>query len=489
MNKFFLTLSFFLSGYALSYAQDWVKLLEGFQSKNASKILTLPNGDFVISGQINEAGQIYNQSGYLVRTDPSGEILWEGRYGSTSADGAFILNEQFVDVALSTDGHLIAVGSRTPAQPNAYYISDVFVAKIDLEGKEIWKKYFNWSKTDVGLGVEALPNGELVICGNTNSFNVLGELDGFLMKINGDGELQWLELYDIDTGDEWLHDVILTSDQKLLAVGTAQLPNTGNRALALKIDLERNLEWRHTYGSYALKATAVVENKSGRFGLCGQGYGLNSSFVNLLMEIDGNGDEVWGDVYFPPGSIPVIDELFDLLPCDEGGYVAVGVSGIDPFDGFHFIRVDAAGDTLKTVSFFDGAPYTEFGLSLTWTQDGGLAAAGGRVKPGGDYDLVLLHTSDFGCTKPGLLIGTQELPVLEAVISPNPAKDIILLSLPSNTAISQIQVYDLSGKLITQQNAQNIREINVSKLQNGTYFLKIKSESGQVFLNRFLKMD
>ena len=61
------------------------------------------------------------------------------------------------------------------------------------------------------------------------------------------------------------------------------------------------------------------------------------------------------------------------------------------------------------------------------------------------------------------------------IISPNPVKDILTLTLPK--AENEIKIFDLQGKLLLQQNVGFSAEINVSMLPTGTYVLVVNGES------------
>ena len=60
-------------------------------------------------------------------------------------------------------------------------------------------------------------------------------------------------------------------------------------------------------------------------------------------------------------------------------------------------------------------------------------------------------------------------------ISPNPVKDKLTLTLPK--AENEIKIFNLQGKLLSQQNVGFSAEINVSMLQTGTYVLVVNGES------------
>ena len=63
-------------------------------------------------------------------------------------------------------------------------------------------------------------------------------------------------------------------------------------------------------------------------------------------------------------------------------------------------------------------------------------------------------------------------------IYPNPFSGY--LSLKSSTPLKLITIYDVTGKLVVQQNATNgsIQTINTESLSNGYYFLRVVDSNG-----------
>ncbi|WP_033961402.1 DUF7619 domain-containing protein [Psychroserpens jangbogonensis] len=75
------------------------------------------------------------------------------------------------------------------------------------------------------------------------------------------------------------------------------------------------------------------------------------------------------------------------------------------------------------------------------------------------------------------LLSVSEFDFNDFEVFPNPAKDKFTVKL--NTSINgTLSVYDIQGKLILDQNVteSNLIEMNVSQLQNGMYFIKLKSD-------------
>jgi hypothetical protein len=67
--------------------------------------------------------------------------------------------------------------------------------------------------------------------------------------------------------------------------------------------------------------------------------------------------------------------------------------------------------------------------------------------------------------------------ISKASISPNPAQNMVKVSLNSNELIKNIQLFDVTGKLILNQNNINKSSTNlyVSDLNSGLYIVVIKT--------------
>jgi len=65
-------------------------------------------------------------------------------------------------------------------------------------------------------------------------------------------------------------------------------------------------------------------------------------------------------------------------------------------------------------------------------------------------------------------------------VFPNPSTGIVNLASKNNTAINEVQVTDLNGRVVKNVNTNGVSEaqINISELTSGVYFLNIKTDAG-----------
>ncbi|MDR2836077.1 MAG: ExeM/NucH family extracellular endonuclease [Bacteroidales bacterium] len=71
-------------------------------------------------------------------------------------------------------------------------------------------------------------------------------------------------------------------------------------------------------------------------------------------------------------------------------------------------------------------------------------------------------------------------------IFPNPASSTISLQLSEN--IKQLEIFNITGKIVDSIYYFNSKEINISNLQKGVYFVKILTESNKYYLQKFVKL-
>jgi len=85
-----------------------------------------------------------------------------------------------------------------------------------------------------------------------------------------------------------------------------------------------------------------------------------------------------------------------------------------------------------------------------------------------------------------VVIGVDEFKKQAFRIFPNPAKNEIHID--SNTIdIQKIQILNLQGKLVLQQNRITDNKLNVSRLRSGLYIVKVTSIEGNIFSQKIIK--
>lgn len=66
-------------------------------------------------------------------------------------------------------------------------------------------------------------------------------------------------------------------------------------------------------------------------------------------------------------------------------------------------------------------------------------------------------------------------------IYPNPAKNVLYIDKSQSNYPTKIEIYDVNGKLVLQQETEKINQnkMDISQLTTGIYFVTIKNESNE----------
>ncbi len=203
------------------------------------------DGGFALLGYTNS--QIDGGDFYLVRTDASGNLLWENTFGPDYVDYGFSIIE-------NQAGELIMAGTENgffnPTQTDFKTPhSDILIIKTDAAGKQIWYKKIGGTDHDWARDIVESPDGGYYICGSTQSYGS-GNFDIFLARINENGDLIWLRTFG-GTHFDYGEKLALTDDGHIYIAGTtSSYTNDLNPDhILIKTDMEGNQVWQKVLGS------------------------------------------------------------------------------------------------------------------------------------------------------------------------------------------------------------------------------------------------
>jgi len=150
----------------------WEKSLGGQEIETTYVIKNTNDGNFILAGETRSNDQdISVQNGaadvWIVKMNPKGSILWEKNYGGTSFDAAR-------SITPTQDNGFVIVGSSRSIDIDVVENkgqNDVWIIKIDANGKLIWQKSIGGSEIDFAYGVAQLSNGSIITVGDSSSSN------------------------------------------------------------------------------------------------------------------------------------------------------------------------------------------------------------------------------------------------------------------------------------------------------------------------------
>ena len=226
---------------------------------------------------------------------------------------------------LTNDGNIIIVG-----QTNSPGISrgndDIWVSKINSDGKEIWYKAYGQKNHEVGYDIVELDNGGFIVVGYRDYYNDSGK-DILIINIDSEGNKLWEKTI----GSNGIHDEIAYSISKsknygyIICASTNSSENDWFNPQVINIDFSGNIIWNLIYNGSGLKHTRWVATSTNDGGAAITGTtnyyaeaGNNEDAY--LMKIDKNGKKLW-DLAIPGG---MNDWGWDIIETISGDLVLTG---------------------------------------------------------------------------------------------------------------------------------------------------------------------
>lgn len=220
------------------------------------------DGGFIIAGRTtsNTSGP---EDAYWIKTDNSGNMQWQYQYGGANIDAVY-------SVDLCSDGGYI-LGGQTKSYGAG--LGDLFLIKINSLGIFQWRKTFGTIENDYGETVISTLDGGFIISGAIDDGTGFGSWNGYIVKTDNAGNMQWNKIFGYGTDNESLNLVRQLQDSTFVLAGSTRLNSSVKfQGWLMKVNTMGDSLWSHTYGSsiprddyfYGLDLT-----NDGGFILCG----------------------------------------------------------------------------------------------------------------------------------------------------------------------------------------------------------------------------
>lgn len=239
------------------------------------------NGQYAVTGSTGSFGN-GNTDAFLALVDSMGWVRWEKSYGGFNNDiGRSII--QLADSGFVITGYTNSFGS------GGY---DVLVVRTDKAGTLIWQKAFGGLDWDFGYCVKTSPGGDsLIVAGSTYSYGY-GKMDGYILKIDLNGVLQWQDTYGGPEDDEFKSFVVTSTNHYAFAGTTKSMGDLNGDCWLVKTGLAADSVFSIKHGDNKKQfINDIVEGVSGDFVMAGATdiAGRDTTW-GYLLSLDQNGN-------------------------------------------------------------------------------------------------------------------------------------------------------------------------------------------------------
>jgi hypothetical protein len=323
---------------------------------------------------------------------------WDRTYGDSGPD-------RFNRLVRVSDGY-VAAGFESPGGDDP---EDGWLMKVDDDGDRTWGRTYGSDDDERLVDVVETTDG-YVAAGSASPPDTTGSDEGFAVKVDDGGTRQWIYT-DPDDSRTPFTSLVEAGDGGYLLVGTSAATGSSSGAV-VKVDDGGTRQWNRFYDSAFVFVDVVsavdADPTDADFVLAGfTGFPILGSTEGLLLGIDAGGERQWRRTY------TALDNSFcySIEPTGDG-YVVSGAAYADSsdssvtLDGW-LLSVDAAGDVRWNESYDDGD--RSLFLSDVAPAAAGYLAVGqsGNEAEGTAHPEVLQVTTDGSVDRRGALGGER----------------------------------------------------------------------------------
>lgn len=508
------TVALFLCAILNISAQErvvWQKDIPSSTQDFLSQVTTTIDGQYLISGSSIQVGKIpaenKQNNGYdyhLVKLDQNGELVFEKYFSGTQHD--------YLTSTVSTEdgGFLLSGTSFSGKNGDKKDISkggsDLWLVRVNPFGEELWQKTIGTQADEEARSVIQTTDLGFFVAGNVkNSSKGYGSKDIFVIKLDKDGK----EISQLILGGHGFDEVekmIPTKDGGTLlgvysrsnAGGSKNTENFGEGDYyIIKLDKNGKLEWEKNYGgkeddhlrTLALTSNGYIiggESRSEKSG--NKTVGIEEGTDLWLVALSEKGEEIWQksynfgnrDVLIGASVINTSDNK-DTKGILMGGYTqAEGRIQTDD-EKFWILYLDQNGNEQWRKHVQGESHKKEERLSdLKLNRDGSIILAGTSAEELGKENWKIVKLADKQIDQ---LIEKQDIRIY-----PNPVTDYTYIEIGYGFKEADITVYDMGGRQLQSVKTKNkVTKINTQSLIQGAYLIYIKTDTNKTANAKLIK--
>ncbi len=277
--------------------QQWLK-----QAGTTGRIATDNSGNVYLGGGLGDVS--------IAKYDSEGNQLWTQQFGTVTLEISFDLDVDDYGNLYVTGYTLGDLGGPNESEltlgPIPVPSTDVWIAKYDSNGNQLWLKQFGSPNFDEAFGVAIDSDGHAYTTGWTvgdfGGFNA-GAYDVWVAKTDSEGNQLWLKQFGTEDYD-WSWDAVTDRDSNVYITGWTLGDlgglNAGSYdAWVAKYDSEGNQLWLKQFGTAGDDAATRIDvDGFGNFYLTGYtdadfGGSNAGSYDAWVAKYDSEGNQLW----------------------------------------------------------------------------------------------------------------------------------------------------------------------------------------------------
>ena len=557
-----LLLCFGFTHFAFSQQYYQTTTFGGLSIENAVNSTSDNNGNIYTAGLYSQSITVGNETitwnggnvdGFLSVFDSQGNPIDVKSFGGAFDDAA-------VDVAVDANGNIYITGYFVGSGPSAFDADpgpgvvlleqcsniasrDCFIIKLDTNRQLVWAKQisnpYGGAANEDSKAIAVDSSGNVYVAGSfvladfnpdpvdTEEILTQGGTsgnDGFLVKLNTNGEFQWVKVFEA-AGNASVEDMTLDENEDILLTGrfvntidldpsdttVAQFTSNGeNDVFVVKLDNMGNYVWGNTFGGSGGDSVNVITHTPS--GICVGGYlegsvdldpgtGVDTITTNGALDgffsvFDNTGNYLYGKIIGSTNDNSVLERVYGITPSNDGNLIISGTfGGTTDFDASaavanstsngdsdnYILKVMPDGTYIEhhTIGGTDreGSPQVIENSAGDYLFIGTFSSPSVDFNPFSGVDTQNnsgsnpdIYVSRFN-TSTSMGVNAQNLELLK--LWPNPVSNFIEIS--GVTRPITYEIFTMAGQLL--KSGEYKHPISVEGLEKGMYFITLKNET------------
>jgi hypothetical protein len=264
----------------------------GSSSYNSGNtIIFAPDNHLMIGGEKNwlycsachEIGKAW-----IAMVDYKLDIIWEKTF---NVEG----NSRVLDMCTDNKEGFGMVGVSQIDRSGA---SKAWFAYADWTGNIVHDNTYNYLFQDKATGIINLGNNGFIICGYSQTSN-LSESIAWILKTDENGEVQWKQEFKTNIGINVLQRIIELDKENFIAIGHTSAKGSGwQDGWVIKLNSNGEILWDKTYGTKNKDIFTSAVKQDNNIIIAGTTFvPIKNTTDGWIVKIDKNGELLWNKTY------------------------------------------------------------------------------------------------------------------------------------------------------------------------------------------------
>jgi len=299
--------------------KEWLRI-HGQKDINeyATSMAVTSDGGYILAGYATaygakEGADLYSEKNiYILKVDFSGKKKWDSTESINQLDNYAFIEE------VSGGGYILAGNTANFTSPNPSWI---FVLRLALFGARTWEKIYPLQEyTSVSCIKETVEGGYILTGSKVDS---QGKTDIYVAKLDLEGKVVWEDSFG-GAGYDMANSIEQTRDRGYILAGKTASPVSGEEDFyILKLDKEGKKLWDKTFGGkYKDSLKSIIETKDGYIA-AGDTYSFGEGNKDMyVIRLNGEGNKIWDKTVGGPEE----DSAAGVLETSDEAFIIAGTT-------------------------------------------------------------------------------------------------------------------------------------------------------------------